>query len=122
HVAAAVDVDAVAVGVDGDVVDGEVVDAGEEEAEVSAFEDREITEEDVAAVFERDGFVAYARLFGQKTWGASDGTASGSATEALAPDEAGAGDGDVVDALAPDERVVPVVVAVVLVGRPRVVG
>ena len=34
--------------------------------------------------------------------------------EALAPDEAGAGDGDVVEVFAPDEGVVPVVVAVVL--------
>ena len=63
-VAAAVDVDAVAVGVDGEVVDGQVVDAGEEEAEVAALEDGEVAEEDVAAVFERDGFVADAGLLG----------------------------------------------------------
>ena len=61
---AAVDVHAVAVGVDGEVVDGEVVDAGEEQAEVAALENREVAEEDVAAVLERDGFVAYAGLLG----------------------------------------------------------
>ncbi len=42
--------------------------------------------------------------------------------ESLAPDEAGAGDGEVADAVAPEERVVPVVVAVVLIGVPRVLG
>ena len=41
-VAAAVDVDAVAVGVDLEVVDGEVVDAGGEDAELSALEDGEV--------------------------------------------------------------------------------
>jgi len=63
-IVAAVDVDAVAVGVDFEVVDGEVVDAGEEEAEVAAFEDGEVAEDDVAAVFERDGLVGYAGLLG----------------------------------------------------------
>ena len=45
HVLAAVDVHAVAVGVDLEVVDGEVVDAGEQQAEVAALEDGEIAED-----------------------------------------------------------------------------
>ena len=64
HVLAAIDVDAVAVGVDFEVVDGDVVDAGEQQGEVAAFEDGEVAEEDVAAVFEGDGFVADAGLLG----------------------------------------------------------
>ena len=140
-VAAAVDVDAVAVCVDGEVVDGEIVDSGEEEAEVTAFEDGEVAEDDIAAVLECDGFVAYTGLLSLKHrvvaarradnhcafYGASrrvGGRSSGrtsrtrSKAEAFAEDEAGAGDGDVVDALTPDERVVPVIVAVVLIGIP----
>ena len=62
-VLAAVDVHAVAVGVDLEVVDGEVVDAGEEEGEVASLEHGEVAELDVAAVFEADGLVAYAGLF-----------------------------------------------------------
>src|SRR5581483_5917661 len=62
-VLAAVDVDAIAIGVDADVVDGDVVDPGQQEAEVSAFEDGEVAEENVAAVLERDGLVADASLF-----------------------------------------------------------
>ncbi len=76
-VAAAVDVHAVAVGVDFEVVDGEVVDAGEEEAEVAAFEDGEVAEDDVAAVFERDGFVGYAGLLCFVDWVSAAGGAFG---------------------------------------------
>jgi hypothetical protein len=47
---------------------------------------------------------------------------AGAEAEAFAEDQTGTGDRDVVDALAPDEGVVPVVVAVVLVGVPRGVG
>ncbi len=65
-VAAAVDVETVAVGVDEEVVDGHVVDAGGEQGEVAAFEDGEVAEEDVVAVLERDGLVAYAGLARQR--------------------------------------------------------
>ena len=67
HVAAAVDVHAIAVGVDLEIVDGEIVDAGGEDAEPSADEDREIAQDDVVTVLEGDGFVADAgiRAFGQ---------------------------------------------------------
>ena len=64
-VAAAVDVDAVAVGVDLQVVDGEVVHAGGEDGEVSAVQDRDIAESHVAAVFQADGFVADAGCQGE---------------------------------------------------------
>ncbi len=49
HVAAAIDVDAIAVGVDLDVVDGEVVHAGRQDAEVAAHQEGHIAYDDVAA-------------------------------------------------------------------------
>src|SRR5207237_1408476 len=55
---AAVEVDAVAVGVDLEIVAGPVVDSRGEDAEVAAVIDREIAEDDVAAILERDRFVA----------------------------------------------------------------
>ena len=60
HVAAAVDIHAVAVGVDVEIVDGEVVDAGREDAEPSSLKHREVAQEDVVAVLQRDRFVADA--------------------------------------------------------------
>ena len=98
-VLAAVDVDAVAIGVDVEIVDGEVVDAGEQQCEVAALEDGEVAQENVAAVFERDGFVADAGLLGDVdgiVCRAALGCAVGAEAEAFAVDEAGAGDGEVV--------------------------
>ena len=95
HVLAAVDVHAVAVGVDLEVVDGEVVDAGEQQAEVAAFEDGEVAQQDVAAVLERDGFVADAGLLGDVDGASSPLAAAVRAeAEAFAPDQAGAGDAE----------------------------
>src|SRR5207302_11415288 len=107
------------------------------------LKDEEVAEEDVAAVFECDGFVAYAGLLGLEhgvvTARRADGWWSGGAggtlgseacaggtdaaracavAEAFAEDDAGTGDRNVVDALAPDEGVMPVILAVVLVGVP----
>ena len=48
HVAAAVDIDAVAIGVDLEVVDGQIIHAGGQDAEVSAVENREIAQRHVA--------------------------------------------------------------------------
>ena len=158
-VLAAVDVHAVAIGVDVEVVDGEVVDAGEQQAEVAALEDGEVAQQDVAAVLEGDGLVADAGLLGlvhrvvaariEMALGLSGRSARhggrglavgggasgrlgkeaayfsgcstagpGAEAEAFSVDEAGAGDGDVVEVFTPDERVVPVVVAVVLIRLP----
>ena len=114
NVFAAVDVDAVAVGVDLEIVDGEVVYTGEEEAEVSPFEDGKVAEDDVAAVLEGDGFVADTGLLGGVAGVVAARGAVGSETEAFAVDEAGAGNGEIVDVFAPEEGVVPVIVAVVL--------
>jgi len=115
---AAVDVDAIAVGVDFEVVDGEVVDAGEQEGEVAALEDGEVAEDDVAAVLEGDGLVADAGLLGDVDGIVAACGAAGAEAEAATVDEAGAGDAEVVKIFSPEERVVPVVVAVVLIGVP----
>jgi hypothetical protein len=60
HVPAAIDVDAVAVGVHRDIVDGHVVATGGEDCEMAAAENRDIAEQNVPAKFQGDGFVAEA--------------------------------------------------------------
>ena len=111
-VAAGIDIHAVAVGVDHDVVDGQVIHPGGEDAEMAAVEDGEIAQRHVVAELERDGFIAAAAAL---------------AHERFAADEAAADDGDVVEVLAPDQAVMPVAVAEILklvrcVGLGRVVG
>lgn len=76
HVLAAVDIHAVAVGVDRKAVNDEVVDAGEQQAEMAAFEDRETRKRDVAAVLERNCLVADASLLGDKRSGIALGIAA----------------------------------------------
>ena len=94
-----------------EVVDREVVDAGGEDAEVAALEDGKIAQEYAAAILQGNGLVADPGVlrFGARTV---------AFTEALAVDQARADDGNIVQVLAPEERVVPVVMAVVLVGVP----
>ena len=127
---AAVDVHAVAVGIDREVVDGKIVDAGKQEAEVAAFEDGKIAQDDVAAVLEGDGFVADPGLLGlvervvaargTRDWlGSIAGlplgaeacglgsarwqAGPGSEREPLAVDEPWAGDAEVVDVFSPQQ-------------------
>jgi hypothetical protein len=64
HVFAAVDVHAVAVGVDFEIVDCEVVNAGDQYREVPALENGEVAQNDVVAVLEADGLVADTGLLG----------------------------------------------------------
>ena len=113
HVAAAIDIHAVAVGVDAQVVDGKVIDAGGEYAEVAAVENGEIAQNHVVAVLQSDGLVAHSWVFGNRSRPVS-------LAESLAPDESGAEDGDVMNSLAPEQAVVPMGVAVVLVVGPVV--
>ena len=104
-VAAGVDVDAVASGVDGEILDGEVVDGRGENAEVAGFADREVAQKDVAATFEGDHLVTCA---GMLFLGAV------ALLKAATPELAGAYEGDAFEVLTPEEAVVPVVMAVVL--------
>ena len=98
-VAATVEVHAVALRVDRDVVNGEVVHAADEDGEVAALEEGEIAEEDVAAAPEGDALVAGARRH------------AGRAHEAFAENPAGPDDRDVLEIQSGDEAVAPVAVA-----------
>ena len=109
HVTAAVDIHAVAVGIDLEVVDREIVDAGREDREVPAVQDRDVTQRDVAAVLERDRLVGDAGLLGDRSRPVAF-------TQAPTPDQAGTENRDVVEILAPDQAVVPVAVTEVLIG------
>src|SRR5258708_37802635 len=111
NVAAAVNVHAVAVGVDLQVVDCKVVHAGGEDAEVASVKNGKIAQQHVAAIFQRDGLVAHARILG--AWPRAP-----SATQAFAPNQSRAGDGDVLKALTPDQAVVPMIVAEILKALP----
>src|SRR6266496_702996 len=112
NVAAAIDVHPIAVGVDGEIVDGEVVDAGGEDSEVPAVKDGKIAQQDVAAVLQRNGLVAHSCLLG-------DGTGTSATAQAFAPDQAAADDCNVFKPLSPDQAIVPMIVAKVLVALPR---
>src|SRR5260370_11541497 len=100
NVAAAVNVHTVAIGVNLQVVDGEVVHAGGEDAEVASVKNGKIAQQHVAAILQRDGLVAHAGFLG-------DWPRTPSATQAFAPNQSGAVDGNVLKALAPDQAVVP---------------
>ena len=56
----------VAVGVDLEIVDGEIIDAGGEQPEMAAFQDGEVAQQDVAAILEGDGLVANSGLLGNE--------------------------------------------------------
>ena len=60
HVAAAIDVDSVAIGVDLQIVDRQIVDTGRQNGEVSAGEHRQIAKNDVIAILQGDRFVSHA--------------------------------------------------------------
>lgn len=53
-------------GVDPEIVDSDIIDAGEQQAEVAALENGEIAQQYVAAVFEGDGLAVNAGLFGNE--------------------------------------------------------
>ncbi len=68
---------------------------------MAAFEDGKIAQQDVAAVFERDGLVADARLLGNIDGVIAAGVAIRAETQAFAVDQARAGDAEVVHVFAP---------------------
>ncbi len=115
HIAAAVNVHAVAIGIDSQVIDSQVIDAGCKNAEPSALKNLKIAECDVAAELQCDRLVANAglRCVGQI------GVTVVAATETFAPDTTRPEDGHVVEVLAPQETIVPVIVTIVLIGLPR---
>jgi len=88
---ASVDIHSVVVGIELDVVDGQVIDPREQDREVPAVEDREVAQRDVAAELQRDGFV-----------GKGAGLPS---HKRLAGDQPAAHDGHILEPIAPDETV-----------------
>src|SRR5581483_7048965 len=102
HVAARVNVHPVAVRVELHVINRQVINAGREDGEPAAVQDRDVADHDIAAELEADRLVTAAR-----------GPAV-IADETFAPDQAGPEDRNVFEALAPDQAVVPVAVTEVL--------
>ena len=58
HVAAAIDVDGVAVGVDVEILDHEIIAAGRQDGEVAAARDAETRQAHASRILEGDGLVA----------------------------------------------------------------
>jgi hypothetical protein len=112
NVAARIEIDPVAVGIDLDVVDGQVVDAGGQDAEMAAVRDGEIPQRHVMAKLQGDGFIAACSAL--------------PARESLSRDPSGTVDGHVFQAFTPDQAVVEVAVTEILklvpcVGLRRIV-
>src|ERR1035437_6177889 len=112
HIAARVQVDAIPVGVDGQIVDREIVHAGRQDSEVPAGQNRKIAQRHLAAEFQGDRFVA---------------AATSPARQGLPADQAAADDRHVLQSFTPDQTVVEMAVSeilklVPLVGLGRIVG
>ena len=132
RVAAAINVNAVAVGVHRHVVHRQVVAAGDENGKVTAVKNRDVANQHVAAQLERDGLVAEPdrREIGFQS-AACDWSDSNvekphisiqqpvAAHQPAAVDHAVAGDGNVCEVFAPDEAVVKIAVPAVLIGIVR---
>src|SRR5262249_9429428 len=108
NIAAAIDINAVAVRVDRQVVDGEIVHADSQDAEVPAMQNGKIAERHIAAILQGDCFVADPRVLCFRLF------ASRTPAQSLAPNLAGAKNGYVLHAFAPDKAVMPMAVPVVL--------
>src|ERR1019366_4520229 len=125
-VAAAIKVQAVAVGVEGDVVNRQVVAAGDENGKMAAVKNRDVADQNISAQLEGDGFVADAH--GRIGFGIRRGkmfvTAHlvedfGIPLQPAAVDHAVAGDENIGEVFAPDEAVVKITMSAILVGDAR---
>ena len=134
HVAHAIKVDAVAIGIDAEPVDRQALRAGGEDGEMAALPQGEARQADVETVFERDRLVAKAAHLGRVGFQLGDlrighalhrqrsfarlfapARAGAIAREADAMDHAGAQDRHFLHILAPDQAVVPMAVAEILI-------
>ena len=106
----AVNVDAVAVGVDDDPFDEEVIHTGEQHGEVAAAQESQVTDGDLLAVTQGQGLVRLRHTVV---------SASRSATrkDIGTIDQTFSLEGDVVEVFAPEQGVVPMAVTEVLVMR-----
>src|ERR1019366_7862433 len=119
-VAAAIKVHAVAVGVEGDVVNRQVVAAGDENGKMAAVKNRDVADQNIPAQLEGDGFVADAH--GRIGFGIRRGkmfvTAHlvedfGIPLQPAAVDHAVAGDENIGEVFAPDEAVVKITMSAI---------
>ena len=113
EVLAAVDVDAVAVGVDGHVVDGADVAARGDDGKVATAKDGDVTDGDVATQLQGDGLVA--RAYGAALHVA--GLLGIMLCQAFTVNHPVTRDADVLLPLGPNERIMEIGVAAVLVFR-----
>src|SRR5262249_10581001 len=63
HISSAIEVDAVAIGINHEIVDGEVIDASGKNAEVAAMQNRKISQNDIPAVLQRNRLITHAGIF-----------------------------------------------------------
>src|SRR4029077_16509583 len=111
YVAATIDVDAVAVGVDLEIVDREIVNTGCQNCEMPPVQDRHVAKDDVMAILQADRLVPNS---------SRKSLIPPAAAQALSPNAPRPDDADILDALTPDEAVVPVTVSEVLILIPGV--
>ena len=127
RVAAAVNVNAVAVGVHRHVVHGQIVAAGDENGKMAAVKNRDVADENISAELQRDGFVAEAdgsvgrfRAVGGEVVQLvreADHLVEQlvGANQPAAVDGAVAGDENIRQVFAPDEAVVKITMSAVLI-------
>ncbi len=115
---AAIDVEAVALGIDQKVIECERVDPGGEQREVSAVQYGEVAQQDIAAVLQRDRLVADSCLLGDEI-DITRTVRCRAVGKTLAVDQSGARDGEVAQVLPVEEGIGPMIVAVILVVLPR---
>src|SRR5690349_267595 len=99
HIAAAIDVNAIAVGVDCQIVDGEVVHTSCEDSEMPAMQNAKVAQQHVSAVLQCDGLVASAWLLRRRT-------CCPATAQPLPPDESATNDRDILQPFAPNQTVV----------------
>ena len=103
YIATAIDIHSVPVGIDNEVVDGEMIDAGSENSKPSAMANGDISYQYILTIYERDRFVAVSGRF--RVVG----------DEPLPEDLALADDRDIRDVISPYQAVVKVRVPEILV-------
>src|ERR1019366_6864161 len=112
-VAAGIHVHAVAVSIDLQIIDRQIVYSRRQNAEVAAVENRKIAQQHVVTVLQADGFVAHSRNVGIRAL-------AGTAAQTFTPDTARSDDGDVFDLFAPEQAVAEMAVAEILVHVPLI--
>src|SRR6185437_395732 len=112
-----IDIHAVPIGIDRQVINRQVVDARYKDGKPSSLQYRKVFQENVMAIFQRDRLVAGSRLVLFV-----EGIPSPASIQSLAPDSSWSRNTAIVQVLAPDQAVVPVGVAEVLVRVPRRIG